>query len=67
MKDIGYYIYHNCKNKSCPNFPIHIRMTGEYTQSLHIGYIPLKDTKRNQECPLCAGCDTYKKAMQILK
>ena len=31
MKDIGYYIYHNCKEKKCSYFPRYYKFLGLYS------------------------------------
>jgi len=57
-KDIGYFIYHNCKKKDCHFFPGYELETGRY-------YTPL--LVRDYDCEVCEGCATYKKAMKGLK
>ncbi len=45
-KDIGYFIYHNCKRKDCVFFPTYNKMIGKYDDCYDI----------------CKGCESYKKA-----
>lgn len=77
-KDIGYFIYHNCKKKDCVFFPRYDKFCGRY-------YTPLgscTNTKceaydkqnnkcvekygeeRDYDCRVCEGCNTYKKGLR---
>jgi hypothetical protein len=57
-KDVGYFIYHNCKCKNCVFFPQYDLEIGRY-------YTPLDN--KDYECRVCEGCETFKRAMGGLK
>lgn len=59
MFDIGYYIYHNCKHKDCPNFPVYTPEIGRYHQNIN--------DYPKVNCELCEGCKTYEEAKRKSK
>lgn len=61
MKDIGYFIYHNCKKKDCEFFPIYHKEIGRYVT------VVSGDGGRylDYDCKFCQGCETYQKGEKI--